>query len=238
MSTLYVVATPIGNRGDITLRALSILEQVHLVLAEDTRMTRKLFSLYPDREFEAQVLRLDEHVVGIRLANIVDQIAQGADAALVSDAGTPQVSDPGYLFIRECVKRGISIVPVPGPSAVTTLLSVADFPVQPMLFYGFLPKKKGRETSLRRLLEMSGKYGVASVVIYESPERVVRTLVDLENHFGPDAHLVVGRELTKQYEEVWYGTLAQAKQYFTAPRGEFSLILQLPENKRAIEHNL
>lgn len=229
MSTLYVVATPIGNRSDITLRALSILEQVQLVLAEDTRQTRKLFSLYPEHKFQAQVLRLDEHVVGIRLMNIVDQIAQGADAALVSDAGTPQVSDPGYLLIQECIKRGIAIVPIPGPSALTALLSVADFPVQPTIFYGFLPKKKGRETSLRRLKEMQGKYGVASALIYESPERIVRTLDDLAAQFGADTHVVVGRELTKQYEELWYGSLGDASTHFTNPRGEFAILIQLAD---------
>jgi 16S rRNA (cytidine1402-2'-O)-methyltransferase len=159
--------------------------------------------------------------------NIVDQIAKGADAALVSDAGTPQVSDPGHLLIQECLKRQIIIVPIPGPSALTALLSVADFPVQPSVFYGFLPKKKGRETSLRRLAEMRGKYGIASVVIYESPERVIRTLGDLGAQFGADTHVIVGRELTKHYEELWYGSLAEATTHFATPRGEFAFLLQL-----------
>ncbi len=228
MGTLSIVATPIGNRHDITLRALSVLEQAQLILAEDTRQARKLFSLYPDHRFEAQVLRLDEHVVGLRLATIVDQIAQGADAALVSDAGTPQVSDPGHLLIQACLARGIPVTPVPGPSALAALLSVADFPVQPSLFVGFLPKKKGRETTLRRLAAMGGKYGAASVVLYESPERVARTLADLSAQFGAETHLVVGRELTKQHEEVWYGSVAEAQAHFAAPRGEFALLLKLP----------
>ena len=228
MATLFTVATPIGNRQDITIRALEILERVPLVLAEDTRQARKLFSLYPESEFAAQVLRLDEHVVGDRLAKVVDQIADGADAALISDAGTPQVSDPGHLLIQESLKRGIAIVPIPGPSAATALMSVADFPIQPMVFYGFLPKKKGRETSLKRLKEMSGKYGVASVLIYESPERVVRTLTDLQTQFGSETHVVVGRELTKQYEEIWHGSVAQALTHFDTPRGEFAILVQLP----------
>lgn len=229
MSTLYIVATPIGNRSDITLRALEVLARVPLVLAEDTRQARKLFALYPDQKFEALVLRLDEHVVGERLGKVVEQIAQGVDAALISDAGTPQVSDPGHLLIQECLKRGIAIVPIPGVSAATALMSVADFPIQPMVFYGFLPKKKGRETSLRRLGEMAGKYGVASVLIYESPERVIRTLDDLIAQFGADTHVVVGRELTKHFEELWYGSLADAKAHFVAPRGEFALLIQLSD---------
>lgn len=229
MSTLYLVATPIGNRNDITYRALATLEDVQLILAEDTRQARKLFGLYPDHTFEAQVLRLDEHVVGLRLANIVDQIANGADAAFVSDAGTPQVSDPGFRLVEACRARGVRIVPIPGPLAMATLMSAADFSIQPMVFQGFLPKKKGRETTFKRLKEMAGKYGVASVLIYESPERVVRSLKDMEVHFGPDTHCVVGRELTKQYEELWYGSVREAQAYFATPRGEFSLLIQLPE---------
>lgn len=229
MATLYLVATPIGNRNDISYRALATLEDVQLILAEDTRRARKLLSLYPDHTFEGQVLRLDEYVVGLRLANIVDQIENGADAAFVSDAGTPQVSDPGYRLVEACRLRGVTIVPIPGPSAMATLMSAADFSLQPMVFYGFLPKKKGRETSLKRLREMAGKYGVASVLIYESPERVLRTLEDLETAFGPDTHCVVGRELTKQYEELWYGSVREARIHFASPRGEFSLLVQLPE---------
>lgn len=226
--TLYIVATPIGNIGDMTDRALSILEQVHLILAEDTRMTRKLFTQYPDRKFDAQLLRLDQHVVGIRLANIVDQIAQGADAALVSDAGTPQISDPGHMLIGECRKRGVRIVPIPGPSAMTAILSLADFFATPVTFYGFLPKKKGRQTRLRQLAKADGKWGIASAVLYESPERIERTLVDLQTYLGGETHLVIGRELTKKFEEVWYGSVDEAIAHFTDPKGEFTILIQLP----------
>ena len=137
MSKLYVVATPIGNLGDISDRALSTLEQVSLILAEDTRTTKKLIGLYPNRRIEAQILRLDDSIQGIRLLNIVDQIAQGVEAALVSEAGTPQISDPGNSLINECIKRNIKVVPIPGPSALASIISVANFAVQPVIFYGF-----------------------------------------------------------------------------------------------------
>ena len=225
---LYVVATPIGNRGDITLRALATLEHVELVLAEDTRHTRKLFNLYPDHRFDVQLLRFDEHVDHAKVENLVDQLSQGMNAALLTDAGTPQVSDPGGRLVEACRRRGIRIVPIPGASALTAILSVADFAVQPIAFYGFLPKKKGRETTLRRLGEMRGKYGLAATVFYESPERVRRTFDDLATAFGDQTHVVVGRELTKQFEEVWYGTLAEAAAYFEHPKGEFVLLVQLP----------
>ncbi|MBI4032163.1 16S rRNA (cytidine(1402)-2'-O)-methyltransferase [Candidatus Berkelbacteria bacterium] len=226
--TVYVVAMPIGNVKDISERALMILESVQLILSEDTRTTRKFFAMFPHRKFFGQLLRLDEHVQGIRLGNIVDQIAQGADAAIVSEAGTPGISDPGVALMAECRERGITIVPIPGPSALATILSVADFHTQPVAFYGFLPKKKGRETTLHGMREMQGtKYGPASAVLYESPERIQRTLADLAAALGPDTHLVVGRELTKQHEELWYGTLAEALAYFAKPRGEFTLLVQL-----------
>lgn len=229
--TLYVVATPIGNLGDLTERALETLRDVDLILAEDTRMTKRMLDRLDGRDVHAQLLRMDERTSGLHLLNLVDQIDRGADAALVSDAGTPQVSDPGGVLIAACTTRGIRIIPIPGPSALTTIVSVADVPVQPVAFYGFLPKKKGRLSTLRRLTEMSGKYGLSSVVLYESPERVIRTLRDLAAHLGDDTHLVVGRELTKLYEEIWYGTIAEALAHFTAPRGEFTMLVQLPQSR-------
>lgn len=230
--TLYIVATPIGNLNDLTNRALSTLEQVSLILAEDTRTTKRLFDRLEVQGWRAdgQLLRLDDHIQGIRLANIVDQIDQGADAALVSEAGTPQVSDPGTSLIAECRKRGITVIPIPGPSALTTILSVADFRTQPAVFFGFLPRKKGRQTTLQGLAAMIGqKYGPNSAVIYESPERVVRTLGELAAVLGGETHVVIGRELTKLHEELWYGSLDEAVRYFAKPRGEFTLLVQLSD---------
>jgi len=225
--TLYIVATPIGNTADITERALSVLEQTPLTLAEDTRTTKNLLSFYPGRRFHGQILRLDDTIQGIRLHNIVDQIHQGLDAALVSEAGTPQINDPGHALIKECVKQGIRVVPIPGASALATIISIADFRAQPVAFYGFLPKKKGRATTLRRMRDSGGKYGITSVIIYEAPVRVRKTLEELQTLLGPNVRVVIGRELTKKFEEIWYGTLATALEHFVSPRGEFTLLVQL-----------
>ncbi len=236
---LYLVATPIGNTQDITLRALDVLESVELILAEDTRKTKQLLARYADRTFKATVERLDDHVRGERLDRIVDRILAGTETAIVSCAGTPGVSDPGESVVeavnnrkRQTVnseRQHVQIIPVPGPSALAAIMSVADFPVEPLAFHGFLPTKKGRQSELKRLKESSGKYGLASAVFYESPYRMVRTLTDLVETFGPGTHIVVGRELTKQFEEVWYGTLAEAVIHFAKPKGEFTCIVQLFE---------
>jgi 16S rRNA (cytidine1402-2'-O)-methyltransferase len=234
MSKLYVVATPIGNLGDITNRALMILEEVQLILAEDTRTTRKFFTAFPDRQFNAQVLRLDDSVKGMRLYNIIDQIAEGVEAALVSESGTPQVNDPGHLLIKKCIKRGIQIVPVPGPSSLTSIISVADFPAQPILFFGFLPRKKGRQTTFEHLsCQLHKSQAYKSIVIYESPYRVLKTLDDIAKYFGDETHLVIGREMTKKFEEIWYGTVIEALEYFSKPKGEFVILIQVtPSAKR------
>jgi 16S rRNA (cytidine1402-2'-O)-methyltransferase len=230
MSKLYVVATPIGNLGDITNRALMVLEDVQLILAEDTRTTRKFFQAFPERKFNAQILRLDDSIKGMRLYNIVDQIVQGADAALVSESGTPQINDPGHALIQECVKRCITIIPVPGPSSLTSLLSIADFPTQPVVFYGFLPRKKGREKTFKALSgHVDKKTTFRSLVIYESPYRVQKLFEDIANYFGPETHLVVGREMTKKFEEIFYGRVTEAKEYFNEPKGEFVILIKLPD---------
>lgn len=231
--TLYVVATPIGNLQDLTVRALRTLESVELILAEDTRTTGSMIRRFEDSDIQAQLIRFNEHTSHVQLLNIVDQILQGASAALVSEAGTPQVSDPGGTMIAECHRRGITIVPIPGPSALTVILSVADFATQPMAFYGFLPKKKGRQTTLKMLAESVGKYGLTSAVLYESPARILRTLADCTETFGPATHVVVGRELTKLHEELFYGTLTEAIGHFTKPKGEFTILVQLPVKRKS-----
>lgn len=224
---LTVVATPLGNTQDITLRALSTLESVDLILAEDTRKTRQLLDRYTDRTFRAPIERLDDHVRGDRLARLVDRIASGTSAALVSCAGTPGVSDPGQSIIAACVDRDVQVVPMPGPSALAAILSVADFPTEPVAFVGFLPTKKGRQSELQRLKEASGKHGLLSVVFYESPFRIQRLLRELSDRFGPDSRIVVGRELTKVHEEVWYGSIGQALGHFQKPKGEFTLLVRI-----------
>ena len=161
----------------------------------------------------------------------------GTETAIVSCAGTPGVSDPGESVVEAVANsnrqtaiganKTIQIVPIPGPSALTAILSVADFVVEPVAFYGFMPVKKGRQSVLRRLKESSGKHGLAAAIFYESPHRIGRTLNDLVDAFGAETHIVVGRELTKLHEEVWYGTLAEAMAHFKKPKGEFVLLLKL-----------
>ena len=170
------------------------------------------------------------------MQQILADIVQGRDVALVTDAGTPGVSDPGGELVAAVVEKNeelraanqleIPIVPIPGASALAALLSVTNFEVEPSLFVGFLPKKKGRSTMLSTIKQASGKHGIHSIVIYESPYRIQKTLVELGKIFGDDSHVVVGRELTKQYEEIWYGPVAEAAAYFKAPKGEFTLILK------------
>lgn len=227
---LYIVATPIGNTKDITLRALEVLSSVDLILAEDTRKTKTLLQRYEKDlgiKFAASVERFDEHIDGVRVAGIVNRIVSGQTAALVSDAGTPGVSDPGQTLIGELIKNDIKISPIPGPSALTSILSLANFTTAPAVFFGFLPKKKGRQTTLSNLKAYATKYGAKSAVFYESPQRIAKTLADLGEVFGSDTQIVIGRELTKQFEQVWHGTVEQALQDFTSSKGEFVLIIRL-----------
>ncbi len=227
---LYVIATPIGNTKDITLRALEVLGEVDLILAEDTRKTKTLLQRYEKdlgKKFTASVERFDEHIDPSRVAGIVDKIVGGQSAALVSDAGTPGVSDPAQSLIQELVEKGVKVSPIPGPSALTSILSVANFATAPAVFFGFLPKKKGRQTTLLNLKEYATKYGAKSAIFYESPQRIARTLADLAEVFGQDAQIVIGRELTKQFEQVWHGNLATAQKEFTSSKGEFVLIIKI-----------
>lgn len=227
---LYIVATPIGNTQDITLRALTILSEVDLILAEDTRKTRSLLERYEEdlgRKFTAQVERFDEHIDPIRIANIVEQILDGKSAALVSDAGTPGVSDPGQNLVQALIAKGVKISPIPGASALTSILSIANFATAPSVFFGFLPKKKGRQTTLLNLKNYAIKYGAKSAVFYESPQRITKTLSDLAEVFGTESQVVIGREITKQFEQVWYGSLEEAQKEFTKTKGEFVLIIKL-----------
>lgn len=227
---LYIVATPIGNTKDITLRALEVLSSVDLILAEDTRKTRSLLARYEDelgKKFNAPIERLDDHVEDSRLADLVEKIASGTNAALVSNAGTPGVSDPGHNLIRLLVEKGVKISPIPGASALASIVSLANFATAPAVFIGFLPKKKGRASTLNNLKDYATKYGAKSAIVYESPKRITKTLKDLVRIFGEGTSLVVGRELTKQFEQVWYGTVGEAIAEFDKSKGEFVILLKL-----------
>ena len=217
MPTLYVVATPIGNLEDISLRALRILREVSLIAAEDTRRTKKLMTTY---EIKTPVTSYHEHNKLTKLSYILDCLEDG-DVALVSDAGMPGISDPGYELIVAAAHRGIPLVPVPGASVVITALAVSGLATDRFTYIGFLPHKiNGR----RRLLEsVAEEYG--TIVALESPHRLRAALKDILLVLG-DRKVAVSRELTKLHEEVFRGTVSQAIEHFAQPRGEFTLVIE------------
>jgi 16S rRNA (cytidine1402-2'-O)-methyltransferase len=219
--TLYVVATPLGNLGDLTARAAELLRNVAVVAAEDTRRTRGLLSHLAARP---TLLSFHAHSDEHRLETVLDILRSGRDVALVSDAGTPTVSDPGADLVAVARESGINVVPIPGPSAVATALSAAGLPGDRYLFLGFLPRK-GKERS--RLLQRAAAEEW-SVVFYEAPPRLVALLEDLVPLAGATRTVVVARELTKMHEEIRAGTLGELVDHFTAipPRGELTIVLQ------------
>ena len=216
MSTLYVVATPIGNLSDLTARAIEILSSVPVVAAEDTRVARKLLNhIGASPRLES----LHEHTSPDRLRGIVE-ILESIDMAFITDAGTPGISDPGAALVSEAVASGIRVVPLPGPSALSTALSVTGWAFTRFLFLGFLPRERNeRGTSLNGVVDEPGP-----IVIYESPHRVKATLTDIHKVF-PDRQLVICRELTKLYEEIFRGTASRAALHFAEPRGEFVILI-------------
>jgi 16S rRNA (cytidine1402-2'-O)-methyltransferase len=217
--TLYVVATPLGNLEDITLRALRVLREVGLVACEDTRRTRGLLSHFG---ISVPVTSYFEHNKLTKGDRIVRELTAGKSVALVTDAGTPAISDPGFLVVRQARAAGVPVVPVPGPSAVVAALSAAGIPADRFVFDGFLPVKPGRRLNrLRALAAME-----ATIVCYESPHRILASLEAIGAAFG-EVELVVARELTKQFEEIVSGPPARLREHFaaTGPRGEFTVVI-------------
>ncbi len=224
-STLYVVATPIGNLRDITLRALDVLRGVDQVAAEDTRVTQRLFAAYGIRK---PIVALHEHNETNMTPKLIDAMRAGQSIALVSDAGTPGVSDPGAYLVRAARASGLVVVPIPGPSAVSAALSVAGLAHSAWLFFGFLPAKP---TARRQIL--SDLVGFPyPIVFYEAPHRVVDSVADLATVFGPQRKLLLARELTKCFEQIVELTLGEAGDWLAADadrqRGEFVLIVDSP----------
>jgi 16S rRNA (cytidine1402-2'-O)-methyltransferase len=217
--TLYVVATPIGNLEDVTARALRVLREVALVACEDTRRTRALLAHF---DIHTPTVSYYEHNKLARGPQILRRLQEGASVALVTDAGTPGISDPGSLLVREARAAGIPVVPVPGPSALVAALSAAGVPADRFVFEGFLPVKPGRR--LNRLTALRDLD--TTVVLYESPHRILATLEALEAVFG-EREIVVARELTKQFEEIVRATPAahRARLQAAGVRGEFTVIV-------------
>jgi 16S rRNA (cytidine1402-2'-O)-methyltransferase len=216
MSVLYVVATPIGNLEDITLRALRVLHEVKLIAAEDTRTTRRLLTYF---DIKTPVTSYFEHNKITKLDYILEKLKEG-DVAMVSEAGMPGISDPGYELIVAAARENIPVVPVPGPSAVTAALAVSGLPTDRFVYIGFLPN---RPAARRRLLaSLAAESG--TIVALEAPHRLAAALEDIRDVLG-DRRLTVCRELTKLHEEVWRGTVGGAIKHFVRPRGEFTLVI-------------
>ena len=216
MSALYVVATPIGNLEDISLRAIRILKEVELIAAEDTRRTRYLLKRY---EIRTPLTSYHEHNKRTKLEYVLNCLQQ-KDVALVSEAGMPGLSDPGYELINAAIEHGISVVPIPGASAVVTALVVSGLPANQFLYLGFLPRRKGER---RRLLK-SVVDKPWTMVAFEAPHRVSQTLGDALEILG-DRKIAICRELTKFYEEVFRGSISDAQGHFQQPKGEFTLVI-------------
>ena len=219
MSKLYIVPTPIGNLDDITLRAIKVLQQVDFILAEDTRTSSFLLKhlgiekrLYSHHKF-------NEHATA---ASVAEAIGEGREVALISDAGTPGISDPGFLLVRTCVEAGIEVETLPGATAFVPALVLSGFPCDRFCFEGFLPQKKGR---MKRLEELKSE--TRSIIFYESPFRVVKLLEQLAETFGEERKVSVSRELTKKFEQTVRGTLAEVLAHFVEnePKGEFVVVV-------------
>ncbi len=219
MSKLFIVPTPIGNLEDITLRAIRILKESDLILVEDTRNTAKLLRHYNIETKMKSHHKFNEHKT---IPGIIDRISIGEKVALVSDAGTPGISDPGFLLIRECLKNDIEIECLPGASAFIPALINSGIPSDKFHFEGFLPHKKGRKSRLESLCSLNN-----TIVIYESPFRLVKTLDQLIEHFGAERIASVSRELTKIHEETKRGTLHDLKEYFSKRivKGEIVIVI-------------
>lgn len=221
---LYIVATPIGNLKDITLRALDVLNEVDIILAEDTRTSKVLLNHYQINKPLWGYHQHNEHVI---LEKIINEIISGKKIALISDAGTPAISDPGFLLVRECIKNQISVECLPGATAFVPALVLSGFPIQRFIFEGFLPLKKGRQTIFKRWNEEDN-----TIVFYESPHRLLKTLNELKLYLINDRKIAVCREISKRFEEVLRGTADEMIQHFQThnPKGEFVIVIS-PFNK-------
>ena len=226
MAKLYVVPTPIGNLEDITLRAINVLKEVDFILAEDTRTTSHLLRHLGIEKPMHSHHKFNEHAT---VGRVAEAINNGRDVALVSDAGTPGISDPGFLLVRKCVEEGIEVVTLPGATALIPAVVQSGFPCDRFCFEGFLPQKKGR---MKRLQELALE--PRTLVLYESPYRVVKCLEQLAETFGVERRVAVVREITKKFEETVRGTIAEALEHFRShePKGEFVIVVEGFDSKR------
>ena len=219
MSKLYLIPTPIGNLEDITLRAIRILKEVDLVLAEDTRT-----SMFLMKHFEISTPLQSHHLHNehSKVEEVVNQIKSGVTIALITDAGTPAISDPGFLLVRECIKNAIEVETLPGATAFVPALVNSGLPSERFCFEGFLPHKKGRQTKLESLVEEE-----RTMIFYESPHRLIKTLTSFSEYFGKERKASISRELTKMFEENKRGTLEELIAYFSSKsiKGEIVIVV-------------
>jgi len=217
--TLYIVSTPIGNLEDISPRAIRTLKSVDIIACEDTRHSAKLLG-----NFEIHTKRISyyDEIEKRRSATLISMLESGKSVALISDAGTPGISDPGYRVIEKAVEADIPVIPIPGPSSILTALVASGFATDRFVFEGFLPRKKGRKTRLEELSQEP-----RTIILFESPMRLLKTLNDLRDYFG-ERRVAIGREMTKLYEEYLHGSLSEMITHFSneKPRGEFVLVLE------------
>ncbi|RRD58598.1 16S rRNA (cytidine(1402)-2'-O)-methyltransferase [Tannerella forsythia] len=229
MAKLYIVPTPVGNLEDMTFRAVRILKEADLILAEDTRTSSVLLKHYEIRNRVQSHHKFNEHRT---VKEMAERVIAGENIALISDAGTPGISDPGFLLVRECVRQGAEVECLPGATAFVPALVVSGLPTDRFCFEGFLPPKKGRQTRLRALAAEE-----RSIVLYESPYRIVKTLTQLAEFFGKERQASVSRELSKRFEETCRGTLEELILHFSVnePKGEFVIIVsgaEVPEKEK------
>ena len=220
ISKLYLVPTPIGNLEDITLRALKILKSVDVILAEDTRTSGKLLKHY---DIDTPMLSHHMHNEHKMVDRIVDRILAGENFALISDAGTPAISDPGFLLTRACIEKGVAVECLPGATAFVPAIVNSGFPNDKFIFEGFLPVKKGRQTRLKMLAQET-----RTMIFYESPHKLIKTLQQFEEYFGENRQVSVSRELTKLYEETRRGSIKEVKDHYIEhpPKGEIVIVLK------------
>lgn len=223
---LYIVATPIGNLDDISQRALATLRQVDLIASEDTRTTRKLLSRF---DITVKLISYFQHSDSSKLKSIIAKLEEGKDIALVSEAGTPAISDPGGKLVAAAVEAEIKVSPIPGPSALVAAASISGLPTDSFVFYGFLPRKQGRQGKFREMLAEE-----KTVIFYESPHRIVKTLTELTELAEEEYQAVVCRELTKKFEEIIRGSLISVTEDLATResiKGEFVVVLKVSSKK-------
>ena len=221
LGKLFVVGTPIGNLADITYRAIDVLNNVEFIFAEDTRVSKKLLNHY---SIDKKIYSYHDYSRDSEVINLINILVDGSNVALISDAGTPTISDPGYRLIRQCIKKGIDVIPIPGPSAVTAALSVAGLPSDSFTFIGFLPQKKGRVKKIEQLNDIEN-----TIIVFESPHRIFKTLNQFLEILG-NRQVVIGRELTKLYEEIIRGNLKEIIQRISDKSLKGEIVIMIGKN--------